>query len=102
VDLTRCHQGARLHPSLARDQELGGRRLPDELCVESTARAGYKTGFRVVALADCATTLSEEEQHSTFDRNLPMFAKILINTEFLSDLALWLRTPRESPKLGLQ
>jgi ureidoacrylate peracid hydrolase len=56
-------------------------------CVESTARTGYEKGFSVVALSDCAATLSEEEQHFTFKKNLPMFARILTHTEFLSELA---------------
>jgi ureidoacrylate peracid hydrolase len=57
-------------------------------CVESTARTGYEKGFSVVALADCAATLSEEEQRFTFEKNLPMFARILTHTEFLSELDL--------------
>ena len=56
-------------------------------CVESTARTGYEKGFSVVALSDCAATLSEEEQRFTFEKNLPMFARILTHKEFLSDLA---------------
>jgi nicotinamidase-related amidase len=55
-------------------------------CVESTARTGYEKGFSIVALSDCAATLSEEEQRFTFEKNLPMFARILTHTEFLSDL----------------
>jgi nicotinamidase-related amidase len=54
-------------------------------CVESTARTGYERGFSVIALSDCAATLSEEEQHFTFEKNLPMFARILTHTEFLSE-----------------
>jgi ureidoacrylate peracid hydrolase len=57
-------------------------------CVESTARTGYEKGFSVVALSDCAATLSEEEQHFTFEKNLPMFARILTHREFLAELAL--------------
>jgi ureidoacrylate peracid hydrolase len=56
-------------------------------CVESTARTGYEKGFSMVALSDCAATLSEEEQHFTFEKNLPMFARVLTYTEFLSELA---------------
>jgi nicotinamidase-related amidase len=56
-------------------------------CVESTARTGYEKGFSVVALSDCAATLSQEEQRFTFEKNLPMFARILTHTEFLSELA---------------
>jgi ureidoacrylate peracid hydrolase len=56
-------------------------------CVESTARTGYEKGFSVIALSDCAATVSEEEQHFTFEKNLPMFARILTHTDFLSDLA---------------
>jgi nicotinamidase-related amidase len=56
-------------------------------CVESTARTGYEKGFSVVALSDCAATLSEEEQSFTFEKNLPMFARILTHTQFLSELA---------------
>ena len=55
-------------------------------CVESTARTGYEKGFRIIALADCAATLSPEEQRFTFEKNLPMFARIITHTEFLSDL----------------
>jgi nicotinamidase-related amidase len=40
-------------------------------CVESTIRTGYEKGFSVVALSDCAATLSEEEQHFTFERTSP-------------------------------
>jgi nicotinamidase-related amidase len=57
-------------------------------CVESTARTGYEKGFSIVALSDCSATLSEEEQRFTFEKNLPMFARILTHTEFLSDLGL--------------
>jgi ureidoacrylate peracid hydrolase len=56
-------------------------------CVESTARTGYEKGFNIVALADCAATLSTEEQRFTFEKNLPMFARILTHKEFLADLA---------------
>ena len=56
-------------------------------CVESTARTGYEKGFNIVALSDCAATLSDEEQQFTFKKNLPMFARILTHKEFLSDLA---------------
>jgi nicotinamidase-related amidase len=55
-------------------------------CVESTARTGYEKGFRMIALADCAATLSAEEQRFTFEKNLPMFARIISHTEFLADL----------------
>jgi ureidoacrylate peracid hydrolase len=57
-------------------------------CVESTVRTGYEKGFSIVALSDCAATLSDEEQRFTFEKNLPMFARILTHTEFLSELAL--------------
>jgi nicotinamidase-related amidase len=56
-------------------------------CVESTVRTGYEKGFNMVALSDCTATLSDEEQRFTFEKNLPMFARILTHTEFLSDLA---------------
>ena len=56
-------------------------------CVESTARTGYEKGCSVVALSDCAATLSEEEQSFTFEKNLPMFARILTHMQFLSELA---------------
>ena len=56
-------------------------------CVESTARTGYEKGFNIVALSDCAATLSEEEQRFTFEKNLPMFARILNYREFLSELS---------------
>jgi ureidoacrylate peracid hydrolase len=56
-------------------------------CVESTVRTGYERGFQVVALSDCTATLSEEEQSFTFEKNLPMFARILTHTEFLGELS---------------
>jgi ureidoacrylate peracid hydrolase len=56
-------------------------------CVESTVRTGYEKGFKMVALSDCTATLSDEEQRFTFEKNLPMFARILTHTEFLADLA---------------
>ena len=55
-------------------------------CVESTVRTGYEKGFHMVALSDCTATLSEEEQRFTFEKNLPMFARILTHNEFLSEL----------------
>ncbi len=55
-------------------------------CVESTARTGYERGFSIVALSDCTAALSEEEQRFTFEKNLPMFARILAHEQFLSDL----------------
>src|ERR1700729_2720470 len=56
-------------------------------CVESTARTGYEKGFNIVALSDCAATVSEKEQSFTFEKNLPMFARILTHMQFLSELA---------------
>jgi ureidoacrylate peracid hydrolase len=56
-------------------------------CVESTARTGYEKGFHIVALSDCAATLSDEEQQFTFKKNLPMFARILTHKQFLAELA---------------
>ena len=53
-------------------------------CVESTARTGYEKGFSIVVLSDCTATVSEHEQRFTFEKNLPMFARILTHTEFLS------------------
>jgi len=55
-------------------------------CVESTVRTGYEKGFNMVALSDCTATLSQEEQRFTFEKNLPMFSRILTHTEFLSEL----------------
>jgi ureidoacrylate peracid hydrolase len=57
-------------------------------CVESTVRTGYERGFQVVALSDCTATLSEEEQRFTFEKNLPMFARIMKHTEFLDELSV--------------
>ncbi len=56
-------------------------------CVESTTRTGYERGFNMITLSDCAATLSEEEQRFTFEKNLPMFARILTHKELLSELA---------------
>ena len=55
-------------------------------CVESTARTGYEKGFKVVALSDCAATVSDEAQHFTFEKNLPMFARILTHQQFLAEV----------------
>jgi ureidoacrylate peracid hydrolase len=57
-------------------------------CVESTARTGYERGFNIIALSDCAATLSDDEQRFTFEKNLPMFARIMTHAEFLSELAI--------------
>lgn len=56
-------------------------------CVESTARTGYERGFQVAALSDCTATLSEEEQRFAFEKDLPMFARIMQHTEFLKELS---------------
>jgi nicotinamidase-related amidase len=56
-------------------------------CVESTARTGYERGFQVIALSDCAATVSEEAQEFTFTKNLPMFARILTHQQFLAEAA---------------
>jgi len=56
-------------------------------CVESTVRTGYERGFQVVALSDCTATLSEEEQRFAFEKDLPMFARIMQHTEFLKELS---------------
>jgi len=56
-------------------------------CVESTVRTGYERGFQVVALSDCTATLSEEEQRFAFEKDLPMFARIMKHTEFLEELS---------------
>jgi ureidoacrylate peracid hydrolase len=55
-------------------------------CVESTVRTGYEKGFSMIALSDCTATLSEEEQRFTFEKDLPMFSRIVTHKEFLSDL----------------
>ena len=56
-------------------------------CVESTVRTGYERGFQVVALSDCTATLSEEGQRFAFEKDLPMFARIMKHTEFLEELS---------------
>ena len=56
-------------------------------CVESTVRTGYERGFQVAALSDCTATLSEEEQRFAFEKDLPMFARIMQHTEFLKELS---------------
>jgi ureidoacrylate peracid hydrolase len=56
-------------------------------CVESTVRTGYERGFQVTALSDCTATLSEEEQRFAFEKNLPMFARIMTHGEFLDELS---------------
>ncbi len=56
-------------------------------CVESTVRTGYERGFQVTAISDCTATLSEEEQRFTFEKNIPMFARIVTHDVFLKELS---------------
>ena len=55
-------------------------------CVESTVRTGYEKGYKMIALSDCTATLSEEEQKFTFEKNLPMFSRLMTHAEFLAEL----------------
>jgi ureidoacrylate peracid hydrolase len=55
-------------------------------CVESTVRTGYEKGFSMIALSDCTATLSEEEQRFAFEKDLPMFSRIVTHKEFLSNI----------------
>jgi nicotinamidase-related amidase len=56
-------------------------------CVESTMRSAYERGYRVVTLADCTATLSEEEQRVATDKDFPMFSVPMTHGEFLRKLA---------------
>jgi len=56
-------------------------------CVESTMRAGYEKGYKVVTLTDCTAALSEEEQRFAVEKNYPMFSRSLSHGEFLAEAA---------------
>jgi len=55
-------------------------------CVESTVRTGYERGYQMVALSDCAATTGEAEQSFTFEKNLPMFARVMTRHDLLREL----------------
>jgi nicotinamidase-related amidase len=55
-------------------------------CVESTMRSAYERGYRVVTLADCTATLSDEEQQHAIAKTFPMFSRPMRHDAFLAEL----------------
>lgn len=55
-------------------------------CVEGTARSGYDKGYNMVALTDCMTTFSEEQQYASVNYTLPLFSQTMSHKQFLDCL----------------
>jgi len=56
-------------------------------CVESTMRAAYEKGFKVITLTDCTAATSPEAQDAAVKYTFPMFSVPLTHDEFFAKLA---------------
>eukprot|EP00981_Chlorochromonas_danica_P009843 scaffold2831_cov249-Ochromonas_danica.AAC.44 len=55
-------------------------------CVESTMRAAYERGFKVITLTDCTAASSAAEQEAAVKYTFPMFSVPLTADEFLAKI----------------
>ncbi|MBW2334569.1 MAG: cysteine hydrolase [Deltaproteobacteria bacterium] len=55
-------------------------------CVESSARSAYDKGYRVIVIADCTATDTEEEQKYAETFIFPKIGNVMSSDEFLSAL----------------
>jgi len=61
-------------------------------CVESSARSAYDKGYRVVVVADCTATDTDEEQKYAEKWIFPKIGRVMTSKEFLAALTV------EAPK----
>ena len=53
-------------------------------CVESSARSAYDKGYRVIVVADCTGTDTDEEQNYAEKYIFPKIGQVMNSTEFLA------------------
>jgi nicotinamidase-related amidase len=53
-------------------------------CVESSARSAYDKGYRVIVVADCTGTDTDEEQNYAEQYIFPKIGQVMSSAEFLS------------------
>jgi nicotinamidase-related amidase len=56
-------------------------------CVESSARSAYDKGYRVIVVADCTGTDTDEEQNYAEQYIFPKIGQVMTSQEFLSAVA---------------
>ena len=56
------------------------------ICIESTMRTAYNSGYQVYTLTDCVATIGEEQQHIAVEHNFPMFSTPLTHDAFIARL----------------
>ena len=58
--------------------------LLSNVCIESTMRTAYDSGFEVIALTDCAAALSPEQHDRAVETDWPLHSKPMTSTDFLA------------------
>ena len=56
-------------------------------CVESSARSAYDKGYRVIVVADCTATDTDEEQKYAEKWIFPKIGRVMSSSEFLAALS---------------
>ncbi len=60
--------------------------LLTNVCVESTARAGYDAGYEVIVLKDCTACRSRSWQEYSEQNIFPMFGRVMNHDDFLNEI----------------
>ncbi|MFZ3136748.1 MAG: cysteine hydrolase [Thermodesulfovibrionales bacterium] len=60
--------------------------LLTNVCVESTARAGYDVGYEVIVLRDCTACRSRVWQEYSEKNIFPMFGRVMDHNDFLDEI----------------
>ena len=60
--------------------------LLTNVCVESTARAGYDAGYEVIVLRDCTACRSHSWQDYSEKNIFPMLGRVMSHKEFLNQI----------------
>ena len=60
--------------------------LLTNVCVESTARAGYDAGYEVIVLSDCTACRSRSWQDYSEKNIFPMLGRVMSHKEFLNEI----------------
>ncbi len=65
---------------------IGVAGLLTNVCVESTARAGYDAGYEVIIIKDCTGCRSQSWQEYAEQNIFPMLGKVMDHNEFLNSV----------------
>jgi len=60
--------------------------LLTNVCVESTARAGYDAGYEVIVLKDCTACRSQSWQDYAEQNIFPMLGRVMTHDDFLNSI----------------